>query len=219
MSEEFLKKIFNPFERSRDSDVEKIAGTGLGMTITKNIVDMMNGDIRIESSPGKGSVFTVTFRLLKNEEKTLRTPDRLVSSEGSVPVRDKAGCCRGKRLLLAEDNELNREIAVEMLKCTEMEIDTACDGEEAVRMFADSPEGYYDIILMDIQMPKLDGYEASREIRGMDRTDAGRIPIVAMTANAFAEDVREALRAGMNAHVSKPIEVDRLLATLEDLLV
>lgn len=218
MSEEFLKKIFNPFERSRDSDVEKIAGTGLGMTITKNIVDMMNGDIRIESSPGKGSVFTVTFRLLKNEEKTLRTPDRLVSSEGSVPVRDKAGCCRGKRLLLAEDNELNREIAVEMLKCTEMEIDTACDGEEAVRMFADSPEGYYDIILMDIQMPKLDGYEASREIRGMDRTDAGRIPIVAMTANAFAEDVREALRAGMNAHVSKPIEVDRLLATLEDLL-
>ena len=219
MSEEFLKKIFNPFERSRDSDVEKIAGTGLGMTITKNIVDMMNGDIRIESSPGKGSVFTVTFRLLKNEEKTLRTPDRLVSSEGSVPVRDKAGCCRGKRLLLAEDNELNREIAVEMLKCTEMEIDTACDGEEAVRMFADSPEGYYDIILMDIQMPKLDGYEASREIRGMDRTDAGSIPIVAMTANAFAEDVREALRAGMNAHVSKPIEVDRLLATLEDLLV
>ena len=119
---------------------------------------------------------------------------------------------------MAEDNELNREIAVEMLKCTEMEIDTACDGEEAVRMFADSPEGYYDIILMDIQMPKLDGYEASREIRGMDRTDAGRIPIVAMTANAFAEDVREALRAGMNAHVSKPIEVDRLLATLEDLL-
>lgn len=217
MTEEFLKKIFNPFERSREGDVEKIAGTGLGMTITKNIVDMMNGDIRIESSPGKGSVFTVTFRL-KKEEKTLRAQGDPLSSEGSGPVRDKTECCRGKRLLLAEDNELNREIAVEVLKCTEMEIDTACDGEEAVRMFADSAEGYYDIILMDIQMPKLDGYEASREIRGMHRTDAGSIPIVAMTANAFAEDVREALRAGMNAHVSKPIEVDRLLATLEELL-
>ena len=122
------------------------------------------------------------------------------------------------QLLVVDDSEMNREILKEILG-KEYRILEACDGEEAVRMFADSPEGYYDIILMDIQMPKLDGYEASREIRGMDRTDAGRIPIVAMTANAFAEDVREALRAGMNAHVSKPIEVDRLLAVLEELLV
>lgn len=219
MTPEFLTRIFTPFERSRENDVEQITGTGLGMAITKNIIDMMNGDIQIESTPGNGSVFTVTVALLRNEALPAQDTDTRSLPDSSGLGKDRTSCSfKGKRLLLAEDNELNREIALEMLKPTQIEPETACNGEEALQMVADSPEGYYNIILMDIQMPRMDGYEATREIRKLDRSDVSALPIVAMTANAFAEDVRDALRAGMNAHISKPIERKKLLDTIGSLL-
>lgn len=217
MTPEFLTRIFTPFERSRENNVEQITGTGLGMAITKNIIDMMNGDIQIESTPGNGSVFTVMVVLHQNGAFPDQDNCALPESSGLGNARTPHSF-KGKRLLLAEDNELNREIALEMLKPAQMELETACDGKEALQMVEASPEGYYNIILMDIQMPRMNGYEAAREIRKLNRPDVSVLPIVAMTANAFAEDVRDALRAGMNAHISKPIERKKLLDTIDSLL-
>ncbi len=335
MSREFINKLFQPFERGQDSTSSKVTGTGLGMAITKNLVDLMNGDILVESEPNKGSVFTVTLPLLLQdagqeempgewlgihslivdddiktcenaaellEDMGLRvqfvtegkvavdcvvqaknTPDpfQMVILDWKMPDMDGIEVTRhirrevgneipvivltaydwseiegearnagvtaflskpfyrskicyllrelsgekeqtelkypeqkpdysGKRLLLVEDNEINREIAQALIGETGMQIEEAWNGEEAVRKMAESPENYYDLILMDIQMPKMDGYEATRAIRAMKRVDAAKIPIIAMTANAFEEDVRAALRAGMNAHFAKPIDMETL---------
>ena len=335
MNEEFLKKLFQPFERAQDSTISKITGTGLGMAITKNVVEMMNGDILVESCPGKGSVFTVTMpmqpenaqaeevpgewigvhslivdddrqtcenaaELLDNmglraefvtdgrtavswvvQARDTADPYQLVIIDWKMPdmdgvetarrIRSEVGpdipviiltaydwaeiegeareagvtaflakpfyrskVCyllselsedregmepvrpgwkadyRDKRVLLAEDNEINREIARELVGESGVVIEEACDGAEAVRMVRESEEGYYDLILMDIQMPEMDGYEATREIRALERQDVKRLPIVAMTANAFAEDVQAACRAGMNAHLAKPIDLNEL---------
>ncbi|GAA0792806.1 hypothetical protein GCM10008910_06640 [Faecalicatena orotica] len=335
MNEEFLDKLFQPFERAKDSTSSRIAGTGLGMAITKNVIDLMDGDIQVESALGRGSVFTVTIplkvqdieadevpeewigirtlivdddvqtcenaaELLKemglraqfvtDGEKAVQCavceaetsdPFNMVIVDWKMPGMDGVEVTRqirmklgdgipvivltaydwseieqearaagvtafiskpfyrskicgllgelsgsgesieeqfvdrkpdysGSRILLAEDNELNREIAYELLSDTGVQIEEAVNGEEAVNKVAASEEGYYDLILMDVQMPKMDGYEATKAIRRLKRPDAGSIPIVAMTANAFEEDVRAALHAGMDAHLAKPVDIKEL---------
>lgn len=334
MDKDFLERLFEPFERAQDSTSSKITGTGLGMAITKNVVELMNGHIQVESEPGKGSCFTVTLPLrlqgmaagevpqewidvhsliVDDDEsmcenavelledmglraqfvtsgreavelvvKTQNTdPFHLVIVDWKMPDMDGVETARqirrqvgdevpliiltaydwseietearaagvtaflskpfyrtkvcyllselsgerapiaqnlpleqpdysNKRILLVEDNELNREIATELLSETGVNIEEACDGEQAVSKVAESEEGYYDLILMDIQMPKLDGYEATKGIRKLDRRDVKDLPIIAMTANAFAEDAQAALRAGMNAHFAKPIDLEVL---------
>ncbi|WP_049730078.1 response regulator [Dorea sp. D27] len=336
MTEEFLEKLFLPFERAKDSTSSRVVGTGLGMAITKNVIDLMSGDIQVESVPGKGSVFTVTLPLrlqegqhkegpegwsgarcliIDDEKNSCRnaakifgelgldvqyrnadtiaqacsSPEELAAgnlrlimfgwetpsenrTEAVRKMRETAGpdipilalrtqhseevesraieagvslvlfrpCYRSKlselletlsggseqdreekqtggmpdysrkHLLLVEDNEMNREIARELIGEFGVQIDEACDGKEAVMKVAESEEGYYDLILMDIQMPEMDGYEATRNIRSLGRSDVREMPVIAMTANAFDEDVRMALRAGMNAHFSKPIDVRTL---------
>ena len=335
MDEEFLQKLFQPFERSADSADSKAVGTGLGMAIARNIVELMNGDIQVESKPGEGSVFTVTLpfkmqeiqykeipgewngvrslivdddlqtcrdgaELLNNmglradfadsgenavryvmQSKAEKDPVQLVIVDWKMPGMDGLEVTRriraevgkkipliiltaydwaeieeeamdagvttflskplyyskfcyllsrlnedpeqeeqqyigevsdytGKRILLVEDNDLNREISRTLIEEMGVQIDEAVDGEEAVRKVSESEESYYDMILMDIQMPKMNGYEATKVIRAMDRRDAGQIPVIAMTANAFEEDVRTALRSGMNEHFAKPIDVQAL---------
>lgn len=339
----FLKNLFQPFERAQDSTSSKIAGTGLGMAITKNIVDLMNGDIQVQSEPGKGSVFTVMLplQLQDTQQQTVAvrwlgahslivdddqqccenaaellgdmglraefvtegkaavrkviqakdTPDpftlvlidwkmpemdgvetarrirQAVGAEVPViiltaydwaeieseareagataflskpfyrskvcfllneldgeiqpqgqtlpdPARDYTGC----RVLLVEDNDINREIARTLLEELGILVEEACDGTEAVGKVAETPEGYYDLVFMDVQMPTMNGYEATKAIRGSGRADTKTLPIVAMTANAFEEDVRAALRAGMDAHFAKPIEVHKLQMLLDRFL-
>jgi len=202
MSRAFLERIFEPFEREEDLRVSKIQGTGLGMAITRNILHIMGGTISVESEPGKGSCFTVTLPLkLLNRAKEKKVNDL------NILKRENFG---GKRVLLAEDNEINREIMTEIIGETGVDIETAADGLIAANMFEEHPEGYYDLILMDIQMPRMNGYEAAKAIRAADRKDAGTMPIVAMTANTFEEDIHAAYRAGMNAHLAKPVNLNQL---------
>ncbi len=217
MSEDFLKKIFEPFTRANDSRVEKIEGTGLGMPITRNIVSMMNGDIKVESQVGKGSRFTVTI-FLKRQQSVGKAGDGLEDEKergfGDTIEDFARRSFRGKRVLLVEDNELNAEIALEILGMTDLEIEHVWDGKEALEKIENVEDGYYDIVFMDIQMPVMNGYEAARAIRALPRSYAKSVPIIAMTANAFAEDVQESKRAGMNEHVAKPLDLNQLLATL-----
>ena len=341
MSREFLTRVFSPFEREERSAVNQIQGTGLGMAITKNLVELMGGGIHVESETGKGSCFTVAipFTLVPEEQGVYRslqgrrvllldgdshqagltvsmlrelgleadwardadalityindadlsgleyyallsvesipdaeitlllpdirrrlgggTPILLLTAndwsqieymftrsgvDGFIPLplfksRLAAGLSShgegtatgpeaplstfdltGRRLLLAEDNELNREIAQELLSESGAVIECAVNGREAVDLFAASAPGYYDVILMDVQMPELNGLDATRQIRALGRPDALSIPIIAMTANAFVEDVKNSLDAGMDAHISKPLDMDRVFSTIETLL-
>ena len=343
MSKEFLEHVFEPFERERTSTVSGIQGTGLGMAITKNIVDMMNGTITVESEAGKGSTFTVALQFktctgsvrqevipelnglralvadddfntcssvtkmlsvigmrpdwtTSGKEAVLRAqlateqsdeyavyiidwlmPDmngvevvrrirNIIGEEKPIIIltaydwsdieqeareagvtafcskpiflselrevleapfvvqntvddsEEEAISFEGKKILLVEDNELNQEIAVEILGETGFVIDVADDGEVAVEKMKEAQPGQYDLILMDIQMPKMNGYEATRHIRAMDNPDIASIPIIAMTANAFDEDKKEALNAGMNGHIAKPIDIPVLLEVLHDIL-
>ncbi len=218
MSKDYIEHIFEPFTREEDDRTSKIQGTGLGMTITKSIVTMMDGDIKVESEPGKGSRFTVTV-CLKLQETNKVVPD--VNMYNSVNARKEAideitnFNYENRRVLIVEDNELNMEIAIEIFKMAGMETDTAENGAEAVDKFTEHEENYYDMIFMDIQMPVMNGYEATAAIRAMDRSDAKHVPIVAMTANAFAEDIRDSKRAGMNAHLAKPIDFGHLTDILK----
>lgn len=217
ISPEFLEKLFMPFERAEDSRVSQIQGTGLGMAITRNLAQMMNGTIQVESQINKGSRFIVTIYLkLVREDETLKD-----DSSGSGPM-PRYGFKTGTSVLLAEDNALNREIVVELLDM--YGIHTVCvpNGQEAVERFMADPPGTYALILMDIQMPVLDGYGASKAIRRLGETgqrpDGASIPIIALTANAFADDVYRAKQAGMNEHVTKPIEINRLLEIMRRLM-
>lgn len=204
MDQEFLQKLYQPFERAQDETARKISGTGLGMAITKNIIELIGGDIHVKSSPGEGSAFTVTLplRLQKMQKEERAEETEALSGRSSTSI--------GGRVLLAEDNAMNREIARALIEDDQTVVEEAVNGAEAVQMVKDSPQGYYDLILMDIQMPVMNGYEAAEAIRKLDRKDAGTVPIVAMTANAFEEDIRTALSAGMNAHFSKPVDVKEL---------
>ncbi|MCI9174165.1 MAG: response regulator [Lachnospiraceae bacterium] len=209
MSKETQEKVFVPFERGEAKKTGRIEGTGLGMAITKNIVTMMNGTIDIISSPGAGSTFIIRIPM-QNEKNTADLETEEISGP-TEPVCFKEGAVR---ILLVEDNELNMEIAKELLGITGAEIEMAWDGKEGLEQFAEHPADYYDIILSDVQMPEMNGYEMTQAIRSMNRDDAKKIPIVAMTANAFSSDVIKARQAGMTAHIAKPIELKDLYGVL-----
>lgn len=210
MKEEFLSCIFEPFIRENRPRVKEIQGSGLGMALTKNIVDLMGGSISVKSSLGEGSTFTVELEFALAESGDRELPEEIVE-EGE-------GCSvAGLHILAAEDHEINAEILTELLKLEGITCDLAGNGEEAVARFLQSEPGTYDMIFMDIQMPLMDGYEAARLIRGSSHPEAGRIPIIAMTAHAFEEDVQRVLAAGMDAHTAKPIDMEHLKATIRSL--
>ncbi len=206
ISEEFQKHIFEPFERERNSTVSGIQGTGLGMAITKNIVDIMGGTISVTSQKNVGTEFVVQLPLKKAVLKQAEPP---------APVRKPIA---GKRILLVEDNDLNREIAQELLSEEGLIVEEAADGSIAVEKLLEKGPGYYQLVLMDIQMPVMDGYRATQKIRAFDDRKLASIPIIAMTANAFDEDKKKALDTGMDAHIAKPIDVDKLLEVLYQML-
>ena len=207
MSKEYLPHIFEEFSRENTSTESKVIGTGLGLPIVKSLVDLMGGTIQVESERGKGSKFEVIlpFEITSEEE----VKDSYVKKEEKLYNRSKE-----KRILLAEDNELNAEIAITILEENGFKVERAEDGCKCMELFSEKPAGYYSTILMDIQMPNMDGYTASRKIRGMEREDAKAIPIIALTANAFDEDRNKAFAAGMNGHIAKPIDVGRMVRTI-----
>lgn len=211
MDSEFAAKIFEPFARASDSRTSEIEGTGLGMTIALNIARMMNGTIDVQSTLGKGSAFKATVYL--------RPHQQIRSSKASAPAAGIDSLqeinCRGKQVLLVEDNELNLEIAVELLKYAGLNITTAKNGLEGLDKFKAAPPGTYALILMDIQMPVMNGLEAAKAIRALPVKDAQTVPIVAMTANAFPEDIAATLQAGMNEHLSKPIDLEQFHSILQ----
>lgn len=210
MSQEFQKHIFEPFERERTSTVSKVEGSGIGMGIVKKLVGLMGGTVEVESKIGVGSTFTVTI------------PCRIASEEEAQAKRaaDPADreSLRGTRILLTEDNDLNAEIATELLQEEGCTVDRAKDGVECVDMLEKAANGTYQLILMDVQMPVMNGYDATKKIRRMDDPQKANIPIVAMTANAFSEDKQVALDAGMNDHIAKPINMSVLVPTLRKYL-
>ena len=210
MDKAFIKHIFEPFERERTSTVSKIQGTGLGMAITKNIVDMMGGTIEVESQKGVGTEFIIRLELRLQAEARVANEDGAKQHGHAEGVAEFAG----KRLLLAEDNELNREIACMLLSKYGFVIDTAENGQEAVDLVAASAPDYYDLVLMDIQMPVMDGHEATRRIRNLKDKELAKVPVVAMTANAFDEDRKAAKECGMNGFISKPINMQEVVQAL-----
>ncbi len=211
MTKEFQEQIFESFTRERNTTESKVLGTGLGMSIVKKLVDLMDGTINIESAPGKGSTFTVTveLRIAEHPEQYLVSRDEAQQQEIDLS---------GRRILLAEDNELNAEIAIALLGDSGATTDWAHDGVECVNMLIEADAGYYDLILMDIQMPHLNGYDATRKIRQLEDSAKASIPILAMTANAFEEDKKDALDAGMNGHLAKPIDIQVMIKTLREVL-
>ncbi|MBR3813813.1 MAG: transporter substrate-binding domain-containing protein [Spirochaetaceae bacterium] len=213
MSRDFQKIIFDSFTRERTSTVSGIQGTGLGMAITKKIVDMLGGTIQVQSEEGHGSEFIVRLPCKISSEKT----EQIDKSEPAKDALVQADFS-GKRVLLAEDNEMNQMIAVANLENAGFAVEVANDGVEALEKVRTNPAGYYDVILMDIQMPKMDGYEAARRIRALPEPEKASVPIVAVTANTFGEDCEAALKAGMNKHLAKPYDIPQIIQTIYSLL-
>ena len=214
MSKEFLPHLFLPFEREHNDKTSKIQGTGLGMVITKNIIQLMNGDIQVESEPGVGTKFVVTVYMgLQNGV----SPARQVSTDKTENILNYIASLdySKKKILLVEDNELNREVATEIIALTNAKIEVAENGKAALNMIVERPAYYYDLIFMDIQMPVMDGYEATRAIRQLTDDYTKEIPIIAMSANAFAEDVIAARQAGMNDHIANPLDLKKLAEAFE----
>mgnify|MGYP005859713079 FL=1 len=209
MSADFKETIFDPFTRAESSVTNKIQGTGLGMAITRNLVEAMGGTIDVESEPGQGSCFEVLIDLKIAENRTVALAAQEDERDGNI--------LQGMRFLCAEDNELNAEILTELLKIEGAECTICENGEEILKAFEQSAPGDYDMILMDIQMPVMNGYEATKAIRRSSHKLAKTIPIIAMTANAFSEDIQHSLAAGMNAHVSKPVEMKVLEKTIRSI--
>ena len=202
MKPEFIKDIFKPFSQEASTSRTQYQGTGLGMAITKNIIELMDGSFEVQSTYQKGTIFTVYLPFLINsryQEKILEKQERNIS---------------GIHILLVDDNELNLEVAKELLEGEGAVITTAWNGQEALDTFEREPEGTFDVIIMDIMMPVMDGLEATRRIRNLDKKDAGFIPIIAMTANAFREDVQKSLDAGMNEHISKPVDIETIMMVI-----
>jgi len=205
MSENFQEHMYEPFERQKNTTMSGVPGTGLGLTIVRRTVELMGGKIDVFSEEGVGSSFTVTFRFRQYSGKVSRPAAR----ENGRGIVDKA-----RKVLLVEDNELNRELEAELLQDEGFVVDTACDGSVAVEMIKNSKPGEYALILMDIQMPVMDGYHASRMIRKLDNPALSGIPIIAVSANTFDEDKKRALESGMNAHVAKPVDIAHLLSVI-----
>ena len=211
MKPEFLSHIFEMFSRERNTTASKVQGTGLGMAIVKNLVDLMNGQIYIESELGKGTIVTFRFKF-----KIQKTP---FDGKGKNKAKkQKRVSLKGKRVLLVEDNELNREIAKDILEIQQLIVDEATNGSEAVEIIKNSKPGFYDFILMDVQMPVIDGYQATDIIRKLNNKKNANIPIIAMTANAFEEDKKRAFDSGMDDYLSKPIHAEVLFDTVSRIL-
>jgi CheY-like chemotaxis protein len=208
MSEDFLPHLFEEFSRENNTAENKIEGTGLGMPIVKRLITFMGGNVVVHSKKGEGTTFIVTI------------PHKIAQKSDTAPIAVKdldTNAFKGKRILLAEDNEMNAEIAKELLTEEGFEIYRAEDGQVCVDMLCAADDFFYDVILMDVQMPRMNGYEATRRIRALDDPAKAQIPIVAMTANAFEEDKRSALEAGMNGHLAKPVETQELYKMLAQL--
>lgn len=220
MSKEYLEHIFEPFEKANDISVSNMQGTGLGMTVTKSIVQMMNGEIKVESEPGKGSKFTVIIylKLFENDD-TLEDDNLEVSSEDELSDRkERKSDFKRKNILVVEDNELNREIMVEILRETGASVYEATNGQEAVRMFEQYENDFWNLILMDIQMPIMNGYDACVAIRSSEKPYAKNVPIIAMTANAFDEDVNKIKEYSLNEYISKPIDINVMMKTIGEFI-
>ena len=211
MSQDYLPKIFEAFTREQNTTMRKIAGTGLGMSIVKKYVELLGGTINVESEPGKGSIFTVTLKhRIADESYYVKKHVEEVETGREV--------LEGRNILLAEDNDLNAEIAEAILERAGLKIERVEDGIQCVNRIEKMPAGTYDMILMDIRMPNMDGYKAAQVIRHLPDKDKASIPVIAMTANAFEEDKREAIAAGMDGHIAKPIQVDKLLSMLAGII-
>ena len=210
MTEEFQSHLFEPFSREATFTSQKVTGTGLGMPIVKTLVQQMSGEITVRSTLGKGSTFTVTIPLQIADEE-IPPKNVAVQNQSSFSLE-------GKTILLAEDNEINMEVASECLSMIGANVLQAWNGQEAVELFSSKENGEIDAILMDMQMPVMDGCSAAKAIRSLRRTDAQTVPIIAVTANVFAEDIAKTTEAGMNAHISKPIDFRQLQQVLEDCL-
>ena len=211
MSQDYLSKIFDAFTRERNTTKSKITGTGLGMSIVKNYVELLGGTIDVESELGKGSTFTVTLKH-RIADESYYVKKHVESSETGSKILE------GRNILLAEDNDLNAEIAEAILEHAGLKIDRVEDGIQCVNRIMERPVGTYDMILMDIQMPRMNGYKATQAIRHLPDRDKACIPIIAMTANAFEEDKRDAIAAGMNGHIAKPIQIDKLLSMIAEIM-
>ena len=208
MSPEFVERIFDPFERERTSTISGVEGTGLGMAITKNLVDMMHGAISVESEKGKGTTFTIELTLC------LANPSQDAAKAAAAAHLAPNHRMRGSHILLVDDNDLNREIAVTLLEDEGFTVECAVNGQQAVDMVSAASPDHFQLVLMDVQMPIMNGYEATRAIRKLDNSQLASIPILAMTADAFEEDRQKALRCGMDGHLTKPIEMEKLFEAL-----
>ena len=217
MSPEYLPKLFDTFSQEDASAANRYGSTGLGMPITKSLVELMNGRIEVESEKGAGTTFTVTLTLkeAKRQEDKEDVPAKEASAQEN---RQQSFDLKGRRILLAEDVDINAQIMMMVLGTREMEVEHAENGQAAVEQYLRHGAGYYDAILMDMRMPVMDGLTAARTIRASDQADAASIPIIALTANAFDEDVQRSMQAGLNAHLSKPVEPEVLFETLEALI-
>jgi CheY-like chemotaxis protein len=218
ISEEQQSRLFSSFQQAESSTSRKFGGTGLGLAISKRIVELMGGRIWVESEPGKGSSFIFTMNVRRGRADCVHEGH---GESDTLPSEDDVGAktddFSAYRILLAEDVEINREIVSALLEPTGLDIDCAENGAAALEMFSASP-GVYDMIFMDVQMPEMDGYEATRRIRALDTARAKSIPIIAMTANVFREDVEKCLEAGMNGHLGKPIDLDEVISKLREYL-
>ena len=217
ISKDYLPFVFDAFSQEDSSSTNKYGSTGIGMAIAKNIVELMNGHITVKSEKGKGTSFTVTVTLPESEQKN---PGEKSPSprEKETAFTDGVSKLVGRRVLLAEDIMVNAEIIMMLLSMKKMEVEHALSGRIAVEKFAQHGPGYYDAVLMDIRMPEMDGLEATKRIRAMEREDAKTVPIIALTANAFDKDVKRSMQAGLNAHLTKPVEPDMLFKILETLI-
>ena len=204
------KKLFQSFQQAENSTTRKFGGTGLGLAITKNIIEMMDGKVWINSELGKGSTFGFTIQMKRSAD----TSNENVNIDQQQSEESISGMFANRNILLVEDVDINREIVIAFLEPTLIKIDCAKDGLEAVKMFSENPENY-DLIFMDIQMPEMDGYEATRCIRELNVKNSKDIPIVAMTANVFKEDIEKCLESGMNEHIGKPISFNEILDILK----
>jgi len=216
MDADYIPKIFEAFSQEDATTTNRYGGSGLGMAITKNFVEMMGGSIDVQSEKGVGSVFTVTVKLKRSDRVMQKETEAVPAEEEETSSEEIA--LAGRRILMAEDVDQNAEILEDLLSLEDIEAERAANGRLAVEMFSSHPAGYYDAILMDVRMPVMDGLDATRAIRALSHPDAKAIPIIAMTANVFDEDVQRSLEAGMNAHLAKPIEPELMYRTMAKLI-